>query len=798
MKRQFFILFLFISGFTYSQEKVTLSVTLEFASNIDANNVSIYIPKLKYDKKTIFSYTGDDAPPNAYGKAFCAINKKWVDDAEYFHVGQEKSTGYIPGKTLGYTDGCGNERRMPVGVAIWPTNGSSHIPQFMDREKEGSGYPRLLWQDLIPILDFGGAAYFHDINNNPNDPTSWNDQNKEEIIMGFEDEQQKTQLKTGRRMKTLICPGNNYTYIDAAKEYEGIVMSWTQGGPAKEIYPNEEPELLNTTGVRREYKENDNSIIEWIDETFKTNNPAWRHLFTHGAKQPLIDLLTKINDTWGKDGSDITWMATADEVYEYFYMRKHANITKVVEGNKITINLEVPNEDYFYFKDLSVIVGGISTPSKVTVNNQVQTLSWKHDGNKALVNVGFNPLTISRAEKYTRLYEISGEEGDKEDALYFVKQLKPELQATFLERINSGKRVEPITLTNVALNKGMEYSLYTDVYFEATPSETPTHYKVGETVDLSMQEWKPWDGGKLWFTLAPKLGIKVGYVQVKNANNESQIYSGTLKLIETMTMPEEGMEIITSMAGDNIEYDVYNGKTINLINAHKRELTLKNSKGEELCTYYHPQKMEGQPGEYGKHWEYPEFTNNQTGYPEKYVGNCIYFYYMNTPSVPNRLVFMLPNGEYQVRIFASSKNKDAANKQNLFYEVNGEKKSPGFSLQNNNKDYIEFNKITVDNSYIVIKYWSNPSNGNMAPINLIEFRSKSYITGIERPSSASDNITIRTEKGKAIINCSTPEYISVYKPDGILVGRYYINEGETQIELPQGIYIINKEKIVIL
>lgn len=791
------VVLLFLSAFVYSQEKVNLSVTIEFPSNIDANAVTVTIPKLKYDKKVIFSYTSDDANAEAYGKAFRVINKKWVDNAAYFHVGQETTTGYTPTKTLGYTDGCGNERRMPIGAAIWPNNSNANIKQFMDREREGSGYRYMLWQDLIPILDFGGSPYFHDVNNY----NAWNDNNKNDIIKGFAEDQQKTWLKTGRKMKVLMRPGNNNVYIDAAKEYEDIVMSWAGGAPAEKIYPNDEPTLLNTVGAR--YIDN-MDVIQKMTEAYNKENPEWYHWATHGITSEAIQALTQVSDTWGKGGSDIAWMATVDEVYEYLYMRKNTTITKKVDGNKLTINLAVSTDKNFYFKDLSLVVNGGGNPTQITVSDRVETLSWKASGNKTLVNVGFDSSITSRAEKYTRLYEVSGKGEDKDDALYFVNQLKPDLQKAFLNRINSGKRITPIALANVAFNKGVEFSLSTDAYFEATPDQTPTHYRVGETVDLATQEWKPWTGGKMPFTLSSPLGYKIAYVQVKNATNESQIYSGSLQLLKSISMPQEGLEILasltpTSLPGNNIQYEKHNGKTVNLMNAHYKELTLQTSKGEELCTYFHnAQRYPGSPG-YNQTGEYPDISNNQTGYPLEWVNHCLYYMEYHIPEVivPNRLVFMVPNGKYQVRIFGSSKNAKAANYNNLFYEVNGQRKTPKFSMRNNGKDFLVFDDVVVDNSHIIIKYWSDSTRDNMAPINFIEMRSKSYITGIDKPAVAEEGLNIISEKGKLIISSRNPQTVSLYTISGMLLGKYQINESDTEIEVEQGIYIVNDQKILV-
>lgn len=808
MRKILLFVHLLVAGVLCAQETTNLTVTLEFGSNVDAGKVSVSIPTLKYNKEALFSYTADDAPSNAYGRAFMAINKKWVDDAGNFHIGMERTTGYTPEKTLGYTDGCGVERRMNIGVAVWPTNGTKWHPLFMDRITEGKGYNYMLWQELMPILDFGGSAYFHDVNDNKDDPDRWDPGVKDDILKGFAQDQEKTYLKTGRRMKVLMRPSNNNTYIEAANEYDDIVMSWAEGSPSKPLDPFGDQDFLKKVGTRYMYRDNPDYVMQWLTEGFFPEDPSkrtWRHLFTHGVTPEFVELLTKINDTWGKDGTDALWMATVDEAYEYFYMRKNAVISKTVSGKKVTISLKVPTGRNFYFQDLSLLVDGVPAPTKVTVSDNANTLSWNHKEGQALVNLGFNPLTVARAEKYTRKYEISGETEDKEDALYFINQLKPQLQTAFLNRVNKGQRVTPIVLQNVALNRGMEYSFYADAYFEFDASEEVTHYKAGETVDLSTQAWKPLEGKKAWFTLAKALGRKVAYVQVKNATNESPIYAGALSLRETINMPADGVAFVTSIAptlttDELVEYRTHEGRVANLLkDAHKTsEVTIRSTLGEELGIYYHTTKLPGNPGRKTT-GEFPVIATNETGYPDEWISNCLNYMESRTPEVitPHRLLFMVPNGEYQVRIFGSSKNKASSHIENLFYEVNGVVQSPTFSMQNNGRNYMMFNNVVVDNSYIVIKYWSNPATGNMAPINLVEFRSKSFLTGMGQPAAEKKNLNVKTEKGKVILSAEKQKFVAIYTAEGLFMGNYRVNEVPTEVTLPGGIYIIDDAKVLV-
>ena len=52
-------------------EKIHLEFSITNTSNTE--NIRIYSPGIKYNKKWIFSYTADDGPVGAYGKIFSAV-----------------------------------------------------------------------------------------------------------------------------------------------------------------------------------------------------------------------------------------------------------------------------------------------------------------------------------------------------------------------------------------------------------------------------------------------------------------------------------------------------------------------------------------------------------------------------------------------------------------------------------------------------------------------------------------------------------------------------------------------------
>jgi len=400
-----------------------------------------YAP-LKYDKHMVLSYTIDDVPITAYSRAFAIINKHFVDDIQNFHVGFNHSTGTMPEKTLGYTDGCDTEIRFPIGLAIWPTNSNSLISDYMGYKSPGTAYPYLVWKDIIPIIDFGGDIYFHDVNIRFS-----KDANLDSIRAGFDYDQVRTTERIGRKIKTLVVPNGDKKYYQAASAYNPITIISDQGGTDL-IYPINLTSDLYKKYITRLYFSDDNKMANYftqVQDNYESDNPFWFQFFNHGANSIFMQLLRKINDTYGKDGTDDIWFATIDEVYEYYHFKANYPIQKTIEGNKATFRIEAaPDyklpEECTYHRDFTLLVTGLESMSGVTLTfgPNVYGYSYKYrpEDKTLMINLNCNPSLLERAQRYTDIYKDSPSDESKADALYFINQLSPERRTVFLNSIN--------------------------------------------------------------------------------------------------------------------------------------------------------------------------------------------------------------------------------------------------------------------------------------------------------------------------------------------------------------------------
>lgn len=427
---------------TFDWNEVYIKIPITVGTDID--NIQVYFPPLKYNKKFAYSYTFDDCTVMAYSRGFCFINKKWMDYHRFYHVSQEHTTGSYPEKTLGYTDGCGVEHRFSIGVSIWPDASNRNIDNFMSptTHKPDKYYPYLVWNDLVPILEFGNEIYFHDVNTDGDDSVDG-------ILKGMKKCQEITESALGRKMKVLARPSGKNNYVVAARALDDVVFvaaeSNTDMGSPFNITFDDEINLKNIAQYRRFVESTPTLAQLWpnISAAATSENFAWLHDFSHGPEnlQYVLDLFAKLNDEYGKDGNDCIWFATLDEVYEYNYFRNNCIIEKSISNNILTLKFACPSSDLpnelIFHRDFSIILKGavpLST-ADISIGKNVYGLSLaRQNTGDWLINIDCNKSLLDKSERYTSIYEKERSVSAKEDALYFVNQLNDNLKKTFKSR----------------------------------------------------------------------------------------------------------------------------------------------------------------------------------------------------------------------------------------------------------------------------------------------------------------------------------------------------------------------------
>ena len=516
-------------------EGEVIEFSFELPEGVDASTVKLDFAPLKYDKHMAFTYTADDSVVGAWARIWRRINKKWIDDIEFFHKGVTPTTGSIPAFPLVYTDGCGNDRRFGFSVALWPTWGNEYSPDGMIKDSATStSNPYISWSELEDIVDFGSSMIYHNVDERVHDKT-----NPGDIVKGFQEDHGRVLQKLGRRMKIMGLPDGNASYVKAAESSPLVEFSRSSLSSEK-IYLKETGSLKKKM-TRGGIGSSDNAVkLEELAGQHASETPYWVGMTTHRVDLSRIELLETVYTLYGKGGDDSIWVASWDEVYEYIQMRLFSVTRKTVHDNTVNFKIMIPFTKNYYFKDVSLLLSGVTTLDGLTVSGNVLGYSHASRGTGALLNVNFNTLLLELAEKYTVKFERSGLDEDKEDAFYFVNQLRDDLRTPLVNRLTVNDK--PPVLNLVMINSGASttYDREVSVYMDVTG--TITAYRIGEQVDLSGKEWISGSSRTVQFELSAGYALKTVHVQVRNSNGESSTLSAGISLEErpAMTYTVEG------------------------------------------------------------------------------------------------------------------------------------------------------------------------------------------------------------------------------------------------------------------
>ena len=554
-------------------EKLEIDITC--ASAVDAGDVTVEFPALKYDKDTLVSFTTDDANVSSFCRVWAGINGRPVSN-KFYHANQLEA-GDIPAsivdttldKTLGYTDGCGNERRFTHGVAIWPycqANGTNMMDSTNPVDPSASNLyrfmtPYLQWPDVAMMLKHGCSVYYHNIGTEIFGP----DTDVNNVIAGLKADCQRSIDRVGRGMKVLARPDGNNVFIEAANGSDQVLMPVAENSPAVDIFPFSIDTLFKKVGSRffpnatGDTTEQDSVKSQFSTEIAKARESRkWFHFCCHTATLDWVNLLVWFNDNHGKDGDDSIWFATVDEVYEYYHARANSVIRKSATGNRLHLTIYLPKGQYFYYPDFTLLLSGgnITGATSVEGSNEVTGLSMAVKNDKLMLNASANPRHVELAEEFTSKYETGGQAIHKTDALYFVGLLKESLKQGFLDRLDASPGT--LALLSTSINGGASSTTGRAVSIVPSYRGTPTLYRAGETSDLSAVGWMAYPGGGISYTLSSGYGSKTVYLQLKDGTTETGVKQSTISYIEESTgVPLTGLAV----SGGN---SVQAGKTLQL------------------------------------------------------------------------------------------------------------------------------------------------------------------------------------------------------------------------------------------
>jgi len=428
-------------GYLYPYANETHDIVAEIALLLadapEVDQIITEIPVLKYNKSWLFMLTQDDCTHSAYSTTWAAINGKPLSN-NYFYSAEQLAAGDLPpdyftlNKTLGSTDGAGNEIRFTFTTTLAPEM------EWMENEPHVNiGFSRnyyrfymmsgLTWNNVAEMLAYDAGIAFHDLNTN-----SVN--NKDSLLKHFDIAQKITIEKlSGRGIKVLAEPNGNHNYLLAGKDYPSIRIMTAQnskpGGPVVEpLFPYRAESDLEKAVLQRTFYNNTFDITARIENELKKNKEEREaiHVGIHGSNVTFTQFLLWLNNSYGKDGDDSVWFPSFEEYYEYNYYRVNSIIDKEINGDTLKLRIALPAEQYFYYPSLTVNLSGITYDqiSRVISNDAVTGLSYAEYEGGVMLNIDCRRFLFEHAAHFVEKYLKSSTTWNRDDAIYFVDKLK--------------------------------------------------------------------------------------------------------------------------------------------------------------------------------------------------------------------------------------------------------------------------------------------------------------------------------------------------------------------------------------
>lgn len=798
---------------------ITFEVTVP--TGVDASAVSLEFPKLKYNKKIVFSWINDDTY-SIWNNIFALANKKYRSNESgtnqwngkiqnfSFHMDSKKgvwgSTGAVPSKFLEYTDGTGIKHRFATSVAAW-------YDKLGDRDTNAwIQNPYVGAKEMRYMQDFGYTINYHNLKN-------YDDTGQSNFNISLSNDSVNFLSLIDKTPKIMVEPDRNHNYITYGKNNSTIQMQIAQNDICNMVYPfrpdftldknkvTVQRYFINVSGMDEEH------ILSRLAtlHTLPVEQREWMIIGCHNIYYNSFDFET-IEKLYGASGDDSIWFPSVDEFFEYWYMKEKTIVKKETEGKKIRFTLDIPVENNFYFQSISVLLNGISNINGIslTSGNNIYGTSFGISDNKLLVNLDFDESLPEKAERYTSIYEKEKTTEAYENAMYFVSQLKPEFKEPYTTRINK-MLIIPV-LSEPIINNGIEITRNNLVNISFKSSETAAYYRISELSDFKDANWLPLVNSTL-FTLSSELGNKTIFIQLKNALYESKVASVHIELVESEH------KVVVGLSGDNQtnKKEFVNGEMLNNVNLslyHGWEtIQLYDTSDNPLMKIAKdPAEIEPAMNKYGITARAirgtaplnPVLSSDEGIYPDRFIKYSSFFG-NDTEIYPEtrRLIagfLKVPNGTYDIKIIGS-RNGAISDFQNYRYQAN----NSGISIpesdifNNNNSKFVVIKNVVVSDSTLLVCSWREPFGskyGYYAPMNLIEIK-PSVSTEINTLVLNENKIKIHSGKGKLTIDNETFSPLIIYTIDGRLLKQISIDKRAIEIYLPKGIYIVNNCKGIV-
>ncbi|MCS3555787.1 MULTISPECIES: hypothetical protein [unclassified Sphingobacterium] len=428
-------------GYLYPFSKEVSGAEAEITINLASvpqgmQDLDMSLPPLKYNKSLLFMLTQDDCKQSAFSMTWAAINGKPIDvsdpnkkyyyDVENLEAEDLPPSTYSLGKTLGSTDGFGNEVRFHFTTTLAPQWDFMQAPATVNpgyKENFFRFYMKagLRWNNVREILNTGNGIAFHDLNTLALDHV-------DSLVKHFAHAQKITkQSLDGRGVKFFAEPNGDKRYLTAAMRDPDMETMVAQTGATK-LIPYQVHSDLNKMTFSRVFVNHSSEVKNLVINELAVD-PQQRaavHIGVHETDHEWAQFLMWLNDSYGQEGTDVLWFPSQEEYYEYNYYRQHADVQINRVGSEIKIKVKFPNRKNFYFPALTLNISGLkkSMIASISSNEQVTGLTYGDFGDGIGINIDCRKFLYDHANHYVKRYLSKRSDSNLADALYHVQALK--------------------------------------------------------------------------------------------------------------------------------------------------------------------------------------------------------------------------------------------------------------------------------------------------------------------------------------------------------------------------------------
>ena len=377
------------------------NVTLQIQMS-NADNATVTIPLLKYNKQKIITFDYDD---NNISSLSNHTNKL--------------STTY-------YTDGCNNNIPFTAGVFLnirsWWDNAELPALDTETAHARGSITYDEGKQLILAGWDIGNHGYYHVDGGEVIEATGETFTDQQLVDMDTDAILQNTNYLSN----TLVVPTNYAGFTDAAAN-SNYIASVSQADETADGWPQWDNQWYAVRRISMLQEVND---LFWFKRDFAVSGwnadagpvadlpdltnatePSWLGIGTHAMDTDEENYFYSWIDSIKQQMGDTVMFTSAREFAEYQHLRLNLSKSQTQQQSTINLNVDytsIPNKDTLSWYDVSFIVSGEGTIQNVTCNDN-------------RFNVSFNAATGLINLKYRRTEWVNNPPVEQEHKLVIDK-----------------------------------------------------------------------------------------------------------------------------------------------------------------------------------------------------------------------------------------------------------------------------------------------------------------------------------------------------------------------------------------